>query len=471
MTTAGKPRTSDALGARRPRSHLIRRLPRRTLLRGALGAAVSLPLFEAMQERSARGQFESPRRIVFEFKPNGDHVASRFTREGATDFAFGDFLAPLERYRDELVVLHRLDKRFGNFMVSERGDRHQEGTMALAPWPQGEGDFTVFGEDRRIGYVLGPSVDTVIGEFLLQRNPALAYRQLVYRVGGLQNNINNHTAHAGPVGTQNPIPPETDPIAAYLRLFGDGTDDDALSERLIRQQSVLDLVIENNTALAKQLGAGDRMRLEQYSESLREVERALVPRRNSGACEPIPLELEGNVYLDAGHVAAGAAFHQLIALALACDLTRCVNFAWAGGVSTRTYRELGITEPHHDLSHISTEAAYAQIRSIHRHLWENSVRLFDLLKATPEGAGTLWDTTLVVHWNELGQGDVHSIDDQLVVLASGLPSLERGRFHDLRNEAGFSQMLLTCMHAMGMDEPSFGDLRLAEGGGLSGVLG
>src|SRR5690606_33391313 len=124
-----------------------------------------------------------------------------------------------------LLILNKLDKRFFELPAEERADNHQQGGMALAPWPAGEGDFPVGGEERTIGYVLGPSVDYEIGERVLAQVPGLPYRHLVYRVGGRENNIWNLSSHAGPVGEKNPVLPETDPYAAYSRLFqADGLD-------------------------------------------------------------------------------------------------------------------------------------------------------------------------------------------------------------------------------------------------------
>src|SRR5690606_26619724 len=156
---------------------------------------------------------------------------------------------------------------------------------------------------------------------LLKTEPTLPYRHLVYRVGGLQNTINNHASHAGPVGTQNPIPPETDPQAAYLRLFGPAGDDLAQAElraRLTMKQSVLDLVTEESERLGQQLGTADKQRVEQFTESLRDIERTLQPRQPSASCNPDGLGESVNAYLDDTHAEVGAQFHRLMALALAC---------------------------------------------------------------------------------------------------------------------------------------------------------
>lgn len=450
----------------------LKRLSRRTVLRGAAGVTLALPLLEAMLPRRASAQSTAPRRIIFEFKPNGDETDARFSREDAADFQFGEFLAPLEPYRNELTILNLLDKRFGRLPQAERADNHQQGGMALAPWPAGEGDFPVGGEDRTIGYVLGPSADYEIGERTLGQESTLPYRHLVYRVGDRDNHIWNLSSHAGPVGEKNPVLPETNPQDAYARLFGGGDPVAAqeIQRRIRKKSSVLDLVLEENATLAARLGAGDRQKIEQFSDALRDIERSLAASDQLDACGgDIGAAVEP--YDHATHQEVGSQFQRLTALALSCDLTRTVNFNWHGNTSNRIYRELGMEEGHHDISHQSTSDAFASIRVIHQHLWTLSTNLYEILKSTPEGDGTLWDNTLIVHWNELGQGDVHSTQDQLVVFAGGKSGYFRqGYYENFHNDVGFSEMLVSCFHYMGFEDvASFGDPRLAEGGPVPGI--
>jgi hypothetical protein len=167
----------------------------------------------------------------------------------------------------------------------------------------------------------------------------------------------------------------------------------------------------------------------------------------------------------------GELFFKISALAFACDLTRVINFNWSGNTSNRVYRNLGLTEGHHDISHESSEEAFARIRQIHAHLWTQNTKLYELLKATPDGEGTLWDHTLVVHWNELAQGDTHAIDDALVVLAGKAHGhFGMGRLVDYRNDASFSDLLVSCFQYMGFEDVTeFGDERLRLTGALAGI--
>ncbi|MET0793994.1 MAG: DUF1552 domain-containing protein, partial [Polyangiaceae bacterium] len=418
----------------------------------------------------------APRRIIFVFQANGDQTSRRFIDRGETTFTFDEFLAPLEPYRNELLLLNRLDRRYYKFAAGERSDGHQQGGASLAPWKSGAGAFPIGGAETTIGYVLGPSADHEIGDRVLQANPGVAQRHLVFRVNTKENNIWDVSSHAGPLGQQNPVNPETDPYNAYTSLFaGDSKDPTviaALTKRLAMKQSALDNAIGEIATLRSKLGTADQQRLDQHTQALRDIERKLSATSNA-ACNPQAFATPHlNVYDDANHVELGQLFFKASAWAFACDHTRSINFNWSGNTSNRVYANLGLTDGHHDISHISDDDAFTKIRAIHKHLWEQSVTLHDLLKATPDGpGGTLWDNTLVVHWNELGQGDIHSENDALVVLAGGAGGhFKMGRLLDFNNTQSFADMLVSCFQYMGFsDVTSFGDPLLNTGGPLPGL--
>ena len=417
--------------------------------------------------RKARAQEAGIRRVIFEFKPNGDQIARRFVDTAEDNFILGDFLQPLEPFREQLLFLHRVNKNFHRMLRGERPDNHQQGCASLAPWAFGEGDFPVGGESRTVGYVLGPSADFVLGQRVLETAPDLSYRHLVYRVGDWDNNIWNMHAHAGPAGQKNPVSPETDPVTAYARLFGFFHVDDAGPEfqaNLEMRKSVLDLLGGQLDTLRGQLGYEDRQRIELHAEALRDLERTLTGGNLPASCRELSLDSDLDAYAGSQHVRVAEMFFKIMTMALACDLTRVVNFAWSGSTNDRVYRNLGIEDGHHTISHQSDDASFTKIRAIHRHLWENTTTLYDELMAMPEGEGTLWDNTLVFHWNELGQGDSHSLDDALVILGGGASgAIAKNRLLDYQEAGSFTDLLASCFHYMGFDDVEvFGDPRLSD---------
>src|SRR5436190_5245907 len=147
-----------------------KRLSRRTLLLGASVVALALPLLDAMRSRTARAQAAAtPRRIMFVFQPNGDEIATRFTTAGETSFVFGEFLAPLEPYRQDLLILHKLDKKFGKLPAGSVADNHEQGGSSLAPRPSGTCSYPIWGADTTIAFVLGSIVDREILNLVLDQ--------------------------------------------------------------------------------------------------------------------------------------------------------------------------------------------------------------------------------------------------------------------------------------------------------------
>jgi hypothetical protein len=465
---------------RAPYVALRQPISRRTILRGASGVALALPFLDAMRPRLASAQTAgSPRRILFCFQANGDEVATRFTTAGETNFVFGEFLAPLEPYRKDLLILNKLDKKFGKLPSGSVADNHEQGGSSLAPWPSGTGSYPIGGAMTTIGFVMGPSADRAIGDMVLAKNPNIPYRHLVYRVGGKRNDIWNLHSHAGPVGMQNPIPPETDPYAAYTRIFtfnntGDTAAQAAIKKRLAKKQSALDLVLAEAGTLATKVSTKDKEKLDLHMTSLRDIERTLQGSTGTAVpamgCTPATLGTPVDAYNDANHMVIGELFFKISVLAFACDLTRVIQYNWSGNTSDRIYANLGMTEGHHTISHVNTPEAFAKIRTIHKHLWTQNTKLYDALKAMPDGDGTLWDRTLVVHWNELAQGDTHAINNAMVIFAGAADNaFRRGRYIDFANKAAFADMLVTCHQYMGSNITTFGDARLAGAGALTGL--
>ena len=454
---------------------------RRTLLRGVGSAALALPFLDAMRARHAKAEPAIPRRVMFVFLPNGNEHKTRFVSTGETNFVLGEFLKPLDTQRNELLFINGIDKRHNKVPDNERADAHQQAGAGLAPWKSGQGSFPIGGSTRSVGYVEGPSVDFELGKRVIAANPSVRQRHLVFRVGQGGNNIWSVCSHGGPQGTQNPISPETDPYAAYARLFSGvkfdnaGQPDPAVVRKLAKKQSAIDLVLAEANALRAKVGTSDRGKIDQHLQSLSDIERTLkganVPTL-SAACQPVMLGAKINLQDDKNHAVVGDLFSRISAMAFACDLTRVVNFAWSGNTGGRVYSNLGITEGHHDISHVSDDAAFAKIRKINTHLWGLNVNLHNNLKAIKEGDGSVWDNTLVVHWNELGQGDQHSTDNDLVVLAGGASKqFKMGRMLEIAKKNSFSDVLVNTFHYMGFtDVKTFGDPRMATGGPVPGLM-
>lgn len=455
------------------------RFSRRLMLKAG-GVTLALPLLESLLPRRAWGQTPSPpRRIIFVFTANGDQTSRRFTTKSETGFVLDEFLAPFQPYRNDMLFIEGVNKYHYRLPDGERADGHQQGGSALAPWRSGTGSFPIGGSNGlTIGYVKGPSIDRVLGERVRAENPNVRHAHLVYRVGDRNNNIWNQHSHAGPVGTQNPIPPETNPFTAYTRIFADvdPTARAAALRRLRMRQSALDVVKAELAALKPRLSAEDRQRLAQHEASVRDMETRLSGMvANVPACTTLDLGASFDVYNQANWDEVGALFFRISAMAFACDLTRVVQFNWSGNTSDRVYSELGHTEGHHTISHKSDAESFAKIRQIIKLLHQKTVAgLYEGLKALPEGGETVYDNTLIVHWSELDQGDTHGNSNNLVMLGGGAKKFFRtGRYVNLGGQSknSFSDLLVYCFHWMGFTNvTSWGDPLLSQGGLPPGLV-
>ena len=442
---------------------------RRNVLRGAAGLSLALPWLEATAQSST-----PPRRLATVFTANGDVIAQRFTKKGETDWVFADMLTPFEPYRSQLLVLDMVNKHHDKLPAGHVADGHQQGGSALAPWQSGSGSFPLGGtcdsngqNCQYIGYVLGPSIDCALGDRILKDNPSIPQRHLNFRVGGQGNDIWNLHSHAGPVGTQSPVNPETSPFSAYTRIFaniGGGADagqqqNQELARRLAMKKSALDLLKGELSRLQGKVSADDRARLDQHATSLRDIERQLESMADGGtnaaSCGPLSLGSTINVFDDANHAKVGQLFIKIIAMSFACDLVRTCNFSWSGNTNNRAYTNLGISQGHHDISHMSDTASYDKIRQIKKHLFGQSVLLHEELKKLPEAGKTVWDNSVVMHWSELSQGDTHSKSQDLVILAGGAGGYFRmGRMLDLtgKKQRGLSNLLISLWNYMGYND-------------------
>ncbi len=443
------------------------KMSRRNLLRSATGLSLSLPWLEAMAQTA-----KPPRRLVTVFTANGDQIAERFTSKGETNWQFADMLSPFETYRSKLLVLDKVNKYHDRLPAGEVSDGHEQGGSALAPWRSGAGSFPIGGTNDFIGYVKGPSIDRAIGDRQYAEFQ-LPQRHLNFRVGDAHNDIWNTHSHQGPEGMQAPVPPETNPFTAYTRLFSNlnTSGAQALAKRLAMKQSALDLMKGELTRLQSRVGASDKARLELHAQSLRDIERQI---QASGGAQPactgltVPAALD--VFAPGNHLALGKLFFKIIAMSFACDLVRISAFNWSGNTSDRLYKNLGMVDGHHTITHVGDADSFTKVRAIKKYLFAISTLLHDELRALPEAGGTVWDNSLVMHWSELSQGDTHQKDQDLVVLAGGGGNYFRmGRMLDLggKSKRSFSNLLVSLWQYMGYPEVnSWGDpLLMPDGAG------
>lgn len=436
----------------------MKRLPRRTVLRGA-GATIALPWLEAMLPGRARAADPAAgplarsgraKRLITVFTPNGIVPQTYWPQGAGKSFTFpaGGILEPLAKHAGRMVVLKGVRNRAAADMPVPAS--HPEGVFTLLT---GRAPTGVRGQNFAMWRARGPSIDQALA------------------AGPLGNTVLG-TLGLGPDGADwsgtlsfdaslRPVPHVTDPRTAFRMLFSDPNATPAARAQLAdHRRSVLDGALASCQRLGAKLGSDDKQRLEAHCTKLRELEQRIA---GGGACPDVPAAL-GTANYDNINVKYEElpriidAFSQLVVLALECDLTNLATFVMkrsGGGSYYATFlgadfdNSNGVHEIH-EMSHRVGQPEWdPKLNTIARFFMQQVATLVDRLQAVkyPDG-GTLLDDALVLHGSEIGKGD-HSKDDVPLFLVGGAGgAIETGRYlqHD---GAPHNQVLVSVMRAMG----------------------
>ena len=444
-------------------------LSRRTLLRGA-GAALALPLLDSMlpAQTPLRKTAAAPRtrfaaiEIVHgaagsTIDGNAKHYWSP-SGDGA-DFEFTPTLQSLEPYRDYLTIVSGTDLNNASALSPrEEGADHTRSSAVIltAAHPKMTKGSDIY---------LGASIDQIYAQKAGQDTPLPSIQLAIEDVGSLSGACGygyscvyaNTISWASP--TQ-PLPMEIDPRVAFERLFGDGATP---AERLARRQadrSILDTIRQELTRLTKNLDAGDRSRLNDYLDNVREIEARIqkVEKFNaSGQQRALPEAPVGVPDSFEEHVKL---MFDLQVLAFMTDTTRISSFKLSRDVSSRVYPESGVKQPFHGLSHHGENPeTIAQFAKLNQYHVSKAAYFIDKLKNTPDGDGNLLDHSLVIYGSPMGDSNIHDHKHLPVFLAGKANGQLRGNQH-FRAPDGtpMANLLLTLLHKMGVsDIESVGD--------------
>jgi hypothetical protein len=429
-------------------------LSRRTLLRGAAGAVMALPFLNAM-EGPARAA-SSPKRFLVFFTGLGT-VKPRWVPSGTeTNFTLSDVLKPLEPFKSHLLVLEGIDMASA---YSGPGDPHQQGIAhALSGTELQEGTLFPYAcnPGKMVGWGGGISVDQFLAGQIGQTTklPSLEI--------GVQVQYSNVSSRVSYLGPGQPVPPDDDPWNVYARLFSDlESDPNVLAKRRATRHKVIDAVKPDYDGLIARLGSQDRQKLDAHLSAIEEIEKRLdAPGLLGGACQlpimPTPLD----IYENDNFPFIGKLQLDLLALALACDLTRVASVQWSSVVQGgKVFTWLGQSKTHHDLSHSSTSdmTSEQQIVDIGNWYAGQLAYLMGKLKEMPEGDGTVLDNTLILWCSDIAQGQSHERKDMPYVLAGGAGgALTMGRYLKLPGQP-HNNLLVSICNAMGVDISSFGN--------------
>jgi hypothetical protein len=254
-----------------------------------------------------------------------------------------------------------------------------------------------------------------------------------------------------------PLPAEAHPRIVFERLFGEGGSAADRLAALRRRASLLDWVRDDISRLKSTLGPEDRTRVDQYLDTVREVERRIQKAENSTADQPLP-DLDRPAGVPAAYADHARLMFDLQVLALQGDVTRVVTFQLARETSNRTYAEIGVPDPHHPLTHHGNDAAkiarMAKINAFHVSLF---AYFLEKLKSTPEGDGTLLDNSLYLYGSGMGNPNVHDHVNLPILVAGGAGRVKGGRHIKYAEPTPLANLHLTLLERVGVRMDAFAD--------------
>lgn len=432
-----------------------------------MGTALALPMLEGALPLSALAQSlrpaQRPNRIAFLFVPNGVNM-EHWTpaTEGALD-TLPTVLEPLQPLKSEFQVLTGLAQRNAFALGDGPGDH----ARSSAAWLTGVHPKKTAGSDIQNGI----SADQVASQHIGGRT-RLPSLELGCERGAVSGNCDSgySCAYSSSISWRSPttpMPKEVNPRMVFERLFGDSElADESLQKRRKQRISILDLVAEDAAELKRKLGSRDKLKIEEYFTSVRDIESRLERMEESEAKLVKMGQKPTGVPSDYGeHVRL---MGDMMILAFQADLTRISTFMFANEGSNRNYRNIGISDGHHDISHHGKQAEKLEKkRQIDRFHVEQLAYILNRMRSIREVEGTLLDNTMLLYGGGIGDGDRHNHDDLPILFAGrGAGKLKSGRHVRFRQGTPLNNLFLSMLDKVGVDVEQLGDST----GKLQGLL-
>ena len=432
-------------------------LPRRTFLRG-MGVTLALPLLDAMVpalSAVASSSAKPVRRMGFIYTPNGATMSAWTPAgEGTKLDTLSPTLSPLERFKDQVVVPTGLSQRQAESM----GDGNGEHSRGQTVWLSGVHPKRTEGADVEAGI----TVDQIAAQAIGKDTPLLSLEMALeqnYLVGNCDNGYScvywNTISWRTPTM---PLPMEVNPRVVFERLFGDGGTPEQRLSQVREDRSILDSVRESVATLQGRLGVGDRVRVAEYLDSMREIERRIQIAEKQGGESAVNLP-DRPIGVPEAYDDHASLMFDLAALAFQADITRVFTLLLGREQTNRAYPWLGVPEAHHSVSHHQNDpirlAKAAKINTYHIELL---ARFADKLKSIPDGDGTLLDHAMLLQGGGLSNSDQHShIDLPLVLVGGGAGTIKGGRHLRFPKDTPMNNLHMAMLEKVGVPVEQFGD--------------
>jgi hypothetical protein len=427
-------------------------LPRRTFLRG-FGVSLALPLLDAMVP-AATAAILTParpvRRLGYVFMPMGCDQ-SRWLPDHTGELRdLPPILESLTPHKRDITVISNLELR-NAYPGSHATSNAAFLSAAKAKHTEGS------------DYYLGTTADQLAAQQIGHETqlPSLELSMDMLQTTGQCDNgyacvYQNNLSWSSPT---TPLPSEAHPRVVFERLFGEGGSRAERQAALRRRASLLDLVAEDLTGLKVNLGTADRARVNDYLETVREVERRIQRAEADAAKDTLPPELERPLGAPALYADHARLMFDLQILAWQADITRVLTFQLARETSNRTYPELGVSDPHHPLSHHGNDPdKIARMAKINAHHVSLFAYFLDRLRRTPDGDGSLLDHSALLYGSGIGNPNIHDHTDLPIIVAGGaLGGFRHGRHIRYDRPTPLANLHLTLLDKIGVTIDSFAD--------------
>jgi hypothetical protein len=418
-------------------------ISRRAVLRGA-GAVMALPFLESMIPAFALPA-NPKRRLGIVFIPLGERPGYWTPKTVGTDFEFSPILKPLESFRNHMTV------------VSELCDPLDGHAVTVAAWLTGSIPKRTIAEDVHAGVSIDQLVANQIGQDTVFPSLELATEDFTGYIGGCDTQYScaymNTLSWRTPT---TPLPMEINPRVVFERMFGRAGTSAQRVARMARDRSILDSVQADVNDLQKQLGSRDRTRLNEYLDNVREIERRIQRAEKQATTElKVPDAPVGVPESFAEHV--GLQF-DLLALAYEADITRVFTFMMSRDASQRVYPEIGLTEPHHSMSHHGGDkekvANLVKLNTYHISLFG---KFLEKLRSTPDGDGSLLDHSIILWGSGMSESNNHlRLDVPTLLVGGGAGALKGNRHIKAPKETPLANFMLDLANKFGVEIDKFG---------------
>jgi hypothetical protein len=419
-------------------------LSRRHVLRG-IGAGLALPLLDSMlpAARAVAQELVAPKRFGAVFVPHGERPGFWTPSKIGAGFEPSTILAPLAPHVDELTVVSQLANPIAGHGVS------------VASWLSGTVPKRTVAEDVRAGATIDQIIANKIGGDTVFRSLEVATEDVAGYIGGCDPAY--ACAYMNTISwlsdTQ-PLPMEINPRNLFERMFGRPGTAAQRIERMQTGRSILDSVQQDLAQLQREVGNQDRARLGDYLDHVRETEKLIERAEQQASVDlAIPDAPVGIPEVFGDHV--GLQF-ELLALAWEADLTRVFTFMLSRDVTQRVYPEIGITEPHHAMSHHGgneeMKKNLVKLNVYHMTLFSKFV---DRLAKTPDGNGTLLSNSMMLYGSGMSESNNHERTDLPTLLVGGFNG--RGSRHfAAKPETPVANFMLTLGQHFGVEMDKLG---------------